>query len=211
MLHASYIYGSQHTGNRFELAGHLCSTTYCRSDVNFFVSTATRPFTAVLGIVLSLTTVFTCRVDSTGIPDVSISEITSEGGSEEDGNDVGSGFSVQLFKDGRTLQHAKRLCYGIRQDGRLLVQWTALLVKDELFIHVPESAVPEGGKECFVSLLDYAELDLNCQKVYVCCRKERRDRADVLRSFAFLGFEVVPPGLSPVENSNVLVMVMPLG
>lgn len=138
MLHASYIYGSQHTGNRFELAGHLCSTTYCRSDVNFFVSTATRwsksrhnglstqkttvsyrgqdplnvndvygsfsadfrPFTAVLGIVLSLTTVFTCRVDSTGIPDVSISEITSEGGSEEDGNDVGSGFSVQLFKVG---------------------------------------------------------------------------------------------------------------
>ena len=34
--------------------------------------------------------------------------------------------------------------------------------------------------------------------------------ADVLRTFAFLGFTVVPPTLSPVDNTDLVLMVMPL-
>jgi hypothetical protein len=34
--------------------------------------------------------------------------------------------------------------------------------------------------------------------------------ADVLRTFAFLGFTVVPPTLSPVDNPELVLMGMPL-
>jgi hypothetical protein len=152
-------------------------------------------------------TVFTSPVDSTGIPDVRFEET---GGGELD-SDGGLGtFPFHLFKDNKKIEEARKFRYGVYQAGKLLTHWTALVLNGRLFVSIPEGPVPHGGKECFIRLLDYAEEELKCQQVYVCCEKERPDRADVLRTFAFLGFTVVPPTLSPVDNPELVLMGMPL-
>lgn len=88
------------------------------------------------------------------------------------------------------------------------VEWKTLLVDGTLYVDIPTSMLPEGSRDSLVSLLEFAEEKLECEKVFVCFKKDRKDRAALMRVFMFLGFNVVPPNNGQVpQNSDIMSMV----
>jgi hypothetical protein len=99
-------------------------------------------------------------------------------------------------------QAAKSLCLKVSLAGAMEVSWETLLVGQKLYVEIPDGILPDGSKESFVTLLEYAEEALKCSHVIVCFRKARADRATLIRTFMFLGFAMVAPGNSLVPASN---------
>jgi ornithine decarboxylase antizyme 1 len=96
------------------------------------------------------------------------------------------------------------LCFCIRLVGQE-VTWETLLIGKTLFIEIPSDILPEGSKESFVTLLEYAEEVLSCSHVIVCFKKTRGDRASLVRTFMFLGFVPVAPGTHRLAVSGDLM------
>jgi len=62
---------------------------------------------------------------------------------------------------------------GLQQDE---VKWTALLFKGHLYLSVPNGLVVETSKEAFVTLLEFAEEQLDCEAIVVCFAKNRPEK-----------------------------------
>jgi len=88
------------------------------------------------------------------------------------------------------------------------VEWKTLLVNGTLYVDIPTSMLPEGSRDSLISLLEFAEEKLECEKVFVCFKKDRQDRAALMRVFMFLGFTVVSPDNKEVpQDSDIMSMV----
>lgn len=88
------------------------------------------------------------------------------------------------------------------------VEWSTLLIDGVLYVDIPTSMLPEGSRDSLISLLEFAEEKLECEKVFVCFKKDRKDRAALMRVFMFLGFNVVSPDNKSVpQNSDIMSMV----
>jgi len=104
-------------------------------------------------------------------------------------------------------QAASNLCFMIKLTDSIQVSWETVYKNGSLFVEVPDGILPDGSKESFVTLLEYAEDVLKCKEVIVCFRKSRVDRAILIRTFMFLGFTMIAPG-SPVVPNNGDLMFM---
>jgi len=88
------------------------------------------------------------------------------------------------------------------------VEWKTLLVNGILYVDIPTSVLSEGSRDSFVSLLEFAEEKLECEKVFVCFKRNRPDRTALMRVFMFLGLTVVAPDNKQVpQNDDIMSMV----
>uniref|UniRef100_A0A8C5GCA1 Ornithine decarboxylase antizyme 1 n=1 Tax=Gouania willdenowi TaxID=441366 RepID=A0A8C5GCA1_GOUWI len=72
------------------------------------------------------------------------------------------------------------------------VQWDAVLWNDSLYVKIPLAPLPDGSKDGFTALLEYAEEHLKVVRVIVCFFKCRCNvAAQLVRTFRYLGFELV--------------------
>ncbi|KAF7407251.1 hypothetical protein HZH66_001788 [Vespula vulgaris] len=98
----------------------------------------------------------------------------------------------ELLKAVRSCE-SLRLTFTLHLTESTSVEWETVVWRRCLYIRVPSCLLPEGSKEGFVSLLEYAEETLHCTNIIVCLRKDKSDRAMLVRTFMFLGFTVLPP------------------
>jgi len=100
---------------------------------------------------------------------------------------------------------AVNLCFKVSPVAGLEVEWETILVDGRLYVEVPPGILPAGSRESLVELLEYAEDKLKCSHVILCFRRNRPDRASLLRVFNFFGFCVVPPSHALAPRSEDLL------
>jgi len=89
----------------------------------------------------------------------------------------------------------------------LEVTWETMLVDGKLFVEIPSGILPEGSKEGLVTLLEFAEEKLQCKNVIIFFKRDRNNRSSLIKTFMFLGFEVVSPGNCLVPNIGDLIFM----
>jgi len=100
-----------------------------------------------------------------------------------------------------------RLSFEFQLAEQTRVVWDTVVTGRRLYLSLG-GALPEGSKEAFVSLLEYAEEVLECTHVLVCFKKDRSDRALLIRTFMYLGFMAIPPGhhMAPANNDHIYML-----
>lgn len=104
-------------------------------------------------------------------------------------------------------QVASNLCFKVEVVEGLQVTWETMLVDGKLFVEIPTGILPEGSKEGLVTLLEFAEERLHCKNVIIYFKRDRNNRSSLIKTFMFLGFEVVPPGNPLVPNIGDLIFM----
>ncbi|XP_018407174.1 PREDICTED: ornithine decarboxylase antizyme 1, partial [Cyphomyrmex costatus] len=124
--------------------------------------------------------------------------------------------SSQIIKEDVLLEAVEgteepvRITFVLRLTRITSVEWETVVWHRCLYIRVPVYFLPEGSKDAFLSLLEYAEDPLHCTHVIVCLRKDRSDRGILVRTFMFLGFTVLPPThamIPPGSDAGSLYML----
>jgi ornithine decarboxylase antizyme 1 len=73
-----------------------------------------------------------------------------------------------------------------------------------LYVVLPSVLLPEASKQSFITLLEFAEEKLDVDGIVLCMQKDRTDRANLVRTFLFLGFQPLSPKseLAPPEKTD---------
>uniref|UniRef100_A0A3Q1J857 Uncharacterized protein n=1 Tax=Anabas testudineus TaxID=64144 RepID=A0A3Q1J857_ANATE len=72
--------------------------------------------------------------------------------------------------------------------------WDTALSEDSLFLEIPGGPLVEGSKEGLTALLEFAEEKLKVNYVFLWFHKNREDRLSIIKTFHYMGFEMVKPG-----------------
>ncbi|XP_029908936.1 LOW QUALITY PROTEIN: ornithine decarboxylase antizyme 2a [Myripristis murdjan] len=86
--------------------------------------------------------------------------------------------------------------------------WDTVLCTDSLFLEIPAGPLVEGSKEGLTALLEFAEEKLKVNYVFLWFSKNREDRLSIIKTFHYLGFEVVKPGNPMVPAQPDLVFMV---
>ncbi|XP_049928578.1 LOW QUALITY PROTEIN: ornithine decarboxylase antizyme 2a [Epinephelus moara] len=77
---------------------------------------------------------------------------------------------------------------------RRSASWETALSGDSLFLEIPAGPLVEGSKEGLTALLEFAEEKLKVNYVFLWFHKNREDRLSIIKTFHYMGFEMVKPG-----------------
>ncbi|XP_032379887.1 LOW QUALITY PROTEIN: ornithine decarboxylase antizyme 2a [Etheostoma spectabile] len=72
--------------------------------------------------------------------------------------------------------------------------WDTVLSGDSLFLEIPAGPLVDGSKEGLTALLEFAEEKLKVNYVFLWFHKGREDRLSIIKTFHYMGFEIVKPG-----------------
>ncbi|XP_030042733.1 ornithine decarboxylase antizyme 3 [Microcaecilia unicolor] len=97
---------------------------------------------------------------------------------------------------GHTLlsSHPIQLDFHFRLGNCRLVHWHGTLSNQKLFLDTPSWVLNQGTKESLTAVLEFVEQQTAVNYVFVNFEKTRSDRGQLLRAFAYMGFEVVQAG-----------------
>lgn len=101
-------------------------------------------------------------------------------------------FAVELFGS-KTFNNFLIKSFDIKVAENRIVKWNTILYNQQMYIRVPTVLPSVGCKESFVHLLEVAEEEFGCEQVICCLPKSGSDRSDLIRTFKFMGFEMIPP------------------
>ncbi|KAM7415032.1 hypothetical protein PAMA_019722 [Pampus argenteus] len=77
---------------------------------------------------------------------------------------------------------------------RRSASWDTALSEDSLFLEIPAGLLVEGSKEGLTALLEFVEEKLKVNYVFLWFHKSREDRPSIIKTFHYMGFEMVKPG-----------------
>lgn len=149
-----------------------------------------------------------------GIPDAphaaSLTLVSSLSESNTEGSGVGKQETLSVSKsveESELLGFVERgesvkLSFILRLTERTEARWETLLHQHCLYIQVPVALLPEGSKEGFVTLLEFAEETLKCKDIVICMKKDRSDKTQLVRTFMFIGFTMLHPGHPLVPQTS---------
>ncbi|XP_029009758.1 LOW QUALITY PROTEIN: ornithine decarboxylase antizyme 2a [Betta splendens] len=86
--------------------------------------------------------------------------------------------------------------------------WDTALSEDSLYLEVPAGPLVEGSKEGLTALLEFAEETLKVNYVFLWFHKNREDRLTIIKTFHYMGFEVVKPGHPMVPARHDLAFMV---
>lgn len=88
-----------------------------------------------------------------------------------------------------------RITIKLHVTDKISSSWDSVLDHDTniLYVALPKQLTHEASKQSFLSLLEFAEEKLDCDGVVLCIRKDRTDRANLVKTFLFLGFSPLNP------------------
>uniref|UniRef100_A0AAQ4NUS0 Ornithine decarboxylase antizyme 2b n=1 Tax=Gasterosteus aculeatus aculeatus TaxID=481459 RepID=A0AAQ4NUS0_GASAC len=77
---------------------------------------------------------------------------------------------------------------------RRSASWDTALSGHSLFLEIPAGLLAEGSKEGLTALLEFAEEKIKVNYVFLWFHKNREDRLSIIKTFHYMGFEMVKPG-----------------
>nr|XP_060614589.1 LOW QUALITY PROTEIN: ornithine decarboxylase antizyme 3 [Anolis sagrei ordinatus] len=108
-------------------------------------------------------------------------------------------------------QQPAQLDFHFARGGQGTTHWHGILRENVVFLDVPRLALDFNSRESLAATLEYIEDKMEAEQVFVNFGKSRRDRGELLRTFGFLGFELVrpdDPALPPWEDAIFMVYPM---
>jgi len=102
-------------------------------------------------------------------------------------------------------ERATKISFSAAGLGGGRTPWEAVLWQERLYVSVTSNQLTEGSKRAFVSLLEYAEEELEVSHVVACLDKLHHDNKNVMRNFLFLGFQPIAPGHEFLPNNPNVV------
>lgn len=135
--------------------------------------------------------------------DIDFSSAYDDSSSNSSFDDEGSQADVK-----RMLDHKKpiKITLKLHVTENTYSVWESVLNPDNniLYVALPSVLAPEASKQSFITLLEFAEEKLDVDGIVLCMRKDRMDRANLVRTFLFLGFQPLSPKseLAPPEKSD---------
>uniref|UniRef100_A0A8D3CAI2 Ornithine decarboxylase antizyme 2b n=1 Tax=Scophthalmus maximus TaxID=52904 RepID=A0A8D3CAI2_SCOMX len=87
-----------------------------------------------------------------------------------------------------------RLRFHYQLSERRSASWDTALSADSLFLEIAAEPLVEGSKEGLTALLEFAEEKLKVNYVFLWFHKKREDRLSIIKTFHYMGFEMVKPG-----------------
>uniref|UniRef100_A0A8D2IZW1 Ornithine decarboxylase antizyme 3 n=1 Tax=Varanus komodoensis TaxID=61221 RepID=A0A8D2IZW1_VARKO len=121
---------------------------------------------------------------------------------------------IVFASDHQYPDHSVQLDFHFARGGRGTTHWHGLLQGHSLFLDMPHRVLDLNCRESLTATLEYIEEKTEADQVFINFHKSRSDRADLLRAFGFLGFELVHPdhpALPPWEDTIFMAYTMEQG
>lgn len=109
-------------------------------------------------------------------------------------------FSDRLFGSNKSNVDFQETVFAITVAENTIRNWQTVIYDQTMFVFIPDNPSQIGSKESFVSLLEIAEEDLGCSFVISCVGNDSTDKLAYMRTFRYMGFEVIDPS-HPIINT----------